>query len=465
MTSSSRASSSCESGGNQPLLELDGLISETWYWPGATKNEIAKALEGKPDGTFVIRDASSPGDFTLTVRARGETKLVKINVQGGLCGFNAQSLEFRSIQELVECHRKISLKTYNVHLDTMLLFPLRDSKRRQSGDEEFDRYLAIERFRTMKCAFMRATKLYDLHHGEQIRAENLLKVEKAALSDVHKKIKLLEEVVVRQKGVMEELPQENPKLHLSYKGNADMLSHALSTLRQEAVTIETQRGRLEVFIAGHKDDLERESENVKMLSAQLDRQMAEMQGAKSASGGQQPIISEKRMQEISEQVEYMRQQFEPLSVSNVLNELPFKWDPARFLVNDPSKEAAGALIESARCRLHADWHAREEQRRRRRYGDTVVRGDAHHSSSPAPSFDGIFLIRPSASQQGRLVLSVLCAGRISHCLIEEAGHGWGFENGGLSFVSIGDFVRYYAANSLEEHNKQIRTVLTEPVLP
>ncbi|GMS99652.1 hypothetical protein PENTCL1PPCAC_21827 [Pristionchus entomophagus] len=456
MSSSSRTSS----GEGGQLLAVDQLISEAWYWPGASKNEIAKALEGKPDGTFVVRDASSPGDYTLTVIARGETKLVKINVVGSLCGFNIHSLEFRSIQDLVDYHRTSSLKTYNVNLDTMLLVPLRDSKRRQSGDEEFDRFLAIERFRTMKCAFMRATKLYDLHHGEHIRAENLLKVEKAALADVHKKMKLLEEVAATQKGVIEDLPQENVKLHITFKDNSKVLTSALATLRSEAATIESQRGKLEGFIERHKGDLERESKNVQLLSEQLERQMAEMQGAKSSGGRHQAIISEAKMQEISEQVEYMRQQFEPLTVASILNELPLKWDPARFLVNDPSKEAAATLIETARARLHADWMMREDGKRRRR--------DSHSSttsSSSIPSFDGIFLIRPSASQEGRLVLSVLCAGRLSHCLIEEATHGWGFEHGGLSFVSIGDFVRYYAENSLEEHNKQIRTVLTEPVLP
>lgn len=40
----------------------------------------------------------------------------------------------------------------------------------------------------------------------------------------------------------------------------------------------------------------------------------------------------------------------------------------RFLVNDPSKEAAAALIEAARARLHAEWTTREEKGRRRRYG-------------------------------------------------------------------------------------------------
>ncbi|GMR52451.1 hypothetical protein PMAYCL1PPCAC_22646, partial [Pristionchus mayeri] len=462
MTSSSRTSSSGEGG---QLLELEELISEAWYWPGASKGEISKALDGKPDGTFVIRDASSPGDYTLTVRARGETKLVKIVVGGGLCGFNTQVLDFRSLQELVDCHRKNSLKTYNANLDTMLLFPLRDSKRRQSGDEEFDRFLVIERFRTMKCAFMRASKLYDLHHGEQIRAENLLKMEKAALADVRKKMALLEEVVGTQKGVIEDLPQENAKLQLAFKGNAEVLSSALSTLRLEATTIEGQKARLEKFIVDHKKDLERESENVQLLSAQLERQMTEMRGEKSAAGRRQVTISEAKMQETSEQVELMRQHFEPLTVASILNELPLKWDPARFLVNDSSKEAAGVLIEAARARLHADWIAREEGHRRKRRYVLIGCRDSHSSTSSTPSFDGIFLIRPSASQEGRLVLSVLCSGRLSHCLVEEAPHGWGFENGGLSFVSIGDFVRYYAVNSLEEHNKQIRTVLTEPALP
>uniref|UniRef100_A0A1I7XD32 SH2 domain-containing protein n=1 Tax=Heterorhabditis bacteriophora TaxID=37862 RepID=A0A1I7XD32_HETBA len=78
--------------------------------------------------------------------------------------------------------------------------------------------------------------------------------------------------------------------------------------------------------------------------------------------------------------------------------------------------------------------------------------------------DGVFLIRPSASQANKLVLSVLNGERVSHCLIEQNEQGWGFENGGLYFVTIGDFVRYYAHASLEEHNKDIKTALSMPAV-
>ncbi|KHJ83641.1 SH2 domain protein [Oesophagostomum dentatum] len=54
--------------------------------------------------------------------------------------------------------------------------------------------------------------------------------------------------------------------------------------------------------------------------------------------------------------------------------------------------------------------------------------------------DGIFLIRPSASQANKLVLSVLHGERVSHCLIGQTQQGWGFENGGVYFVTIGDFI-------------------------
>ncbi|ETN72585.1 SH2 domain protein [Necator americanus] len=78
--------------------------------------------------------------------------------------------------------------------------------------------------------------------------------------------------------------------------------------------------------------------------------------------------------------------------------------------------------------------------------------------------DGIFLIRPSASQVNKLVLSVLHGERVSHCLIGQTPQGWGFENGGVYFVTIGDFVRYYSHASLEEHNSEIKTVLALPAL-
>uniref|UniRef100_A0A914QCU8 SH2 domain-containing protein n=1 Tax=Panagrolaimus davidi TaxID=227884 RepID=A0A914QCU8_9BILA len=55
-----------------------GLAFQRWYWGNATRDMVAAAMIGQPDGTFVIRDASTEGDFTLTLKVRGTDRLIKV---------------------------------------------------------------------------------------------------------------------------------------------------------------------------------------------------------------------------------------------------------------------------------------------------------------------------------------------------------------------------------------------------
>lgn len=118
---------------------LEGLPNARWYWGNMSKEVVSSSLEvrisfsklvipqGRPDGTFVVRDASSPGDFTLTLRVNGTNKLIKILVVNGRCGFTKETLEFHRIVDLINFYHINSLKEYNEQLDIMLLYPLSKS--------------------------------------------------------------------------------------------------------------------------------------------------------------------------------------------------------------------------------------------------------------------------------------------------------------------------------------------------
>ncbi|KHJ78017.1 hypothetical protein OESDEN_22363 [Oesophagostomum dentatum] len=43
------------------------LCDQIWYWGNAEKSLISEVMQDQPEGTFIVRDASSPGDYTLTV--------------------------------------------------------------------------------------------------------------------------------------------------------------------------------------------------------------------------------------------------------------------------------------------------------------------------------------------------------------------------------------------------------------
>ncbi|EPB78732.1 SH2 domain protein [Ancylostoma ceylanicum] len=86
------------------------LCDQIWYWGNVDKSVVSEVMQDQPEGTFMVRDASSPGDYTLTVRFGGHTKLVRIHVYKGRCGFALESLTHDSVVSLIEFYRTRSLK-------------------------------------------------------------------------------------------------------------------------------------------------------------------------------------------------------------------------------------------------------------------------------------------------------------------------------------------------------------------